>query len=188
MGDQGHFTELVTEGRSVTGIKTKDGSIHKSDRVIMCTGPWTSSLIDMHKQVIATGQVVIHFKPPKEIQETLKNLPVWFGGYESGGYYGFPDNNGILKVAKHSTGYLNPRASDNVSVPRTDEGDKIPEQALSEFREFLRKFLPITDDLDVVYSRVCWYSDSIDGQFMIGAHPDFDDLIVAAGDSGHAMK
>lgn len=32
------------------------------------------------------------------------------------------------------------------------------------------------------------YSDSIDGDFVITPHPDYKNLIVAAGDSGHGMK
>lgn len=32
------------------------------------------------------------------------------------------------------------------------------------------------------------YSDSIDGDFVITPHPDYKNLVVAAGDSGHGMK
>lgn len=192
LGDQGNFKELLKDQRKVTGIITKDGTSHFADRVVMCAGSWTASIINMHKNVVCSGQVVIHFKPSERVREALKTLPTWFGGFASAGFYGFPDNgNGILKVAKHSTGYLNPRSSDRVSVPRTqctNVDDTIPVQALRDFREFLHGFLPITDEEDIVYSRVCWYSDSIDGQFFIGAHPDYDNLIVATGDSGHAMK
>ncbi|KAI8646390.1 FAD dependent oxidoreductase [Parasitella parasitica] len=149
---EGCFTGLETDkrnARSVIGIRTKTGNTHFADRVVMCTGSWTSSLIDMHKQVIATGQVVIHFRPSEEVKQILRNMPVWFGDFSRVGFYGFPDNgDGIFKVAKHSTDYLNPRRGDNVSVPRTqstNEGDTIPVQAVRDFREYLHKFLPIID-------------------------------------------
>lgn len=32
------------------------------------------------------------------------------------------------------------------------------------------------------------YSDSIDGDFVIGPHPDYKNLLVACGDSGHGLK
>ncbi|RCI04754.1 hypothetical protein CU098_009984 [Rhizopus stolonifer] len=192
LGDQGCFTQLITQARSVVGIKTKDGQSHLADRVVMCTGSWTSSVIDMHDQVIATGQVVIHFRPTEQIKEALKDLPVWFGDFSRAGFYGFPDNgHGVMKIAKHATGYLNPRPQDGVSVPRTQvthEHDTIPVQAVKDFRTYLAKFLPITNALDITYARVCWYSDSIDGDFIVSPHPDYDNLVVAAGDSGHAMK
>lgn len=158
----------------------------------MTTGSWTPSVIDMKKQVIATGQVVIHFRPSEKIKALLKDMPVWFGDFSRSGFYGFPINkDGIMKVAKHSTGYLNPRKGDRVSVPRTqstNEGDTIPLQAVQDFREYLHTFLPMTEELDITYSRVCWYADSVDGEFIIAPHPDYDNLVVATGDSGHAMK
>lgn len=32
------------------------------------------------------------------------------------------------------------------------------------------------------------YSDSIDGDFVIGPHPDYKNLLIACGDSGHGLK
>lgn len=190
--ETGNFESLLCHERSVIGIKTKDGVSHPADRVIMATGSWTPSVIDMKKQVIATGQVVIHFRPSDEIKTYLKDMPVWFGDFSRSGFYGFPINkDGIMKVAKHSVGYLNPRKGDRVSVPRTQsthEGDTIPVRAVQDFREYLKTFLPVTEDLDITYARVCWYADSIDGEFIIAPHPDYDNLVVATGDSGHAMK
>jgi sarcosine oxidase/L-pipecolate oxidase len=55
--------------------------------------------------------------------------------------------------------YLNPRANDKVSVPRTQVThtiDTIPIGALHGFRQFLDKFLPETTKLDVAHGRVCW--------------------------------
>lgn len=178
--------------RNVAGIVTKDEKHHHADRIIFATGSWTSSVINMHGQAIATGQYVIHFKLSKEDQERMSTFPVWSGDVSNTGFYGFPCNdNGILKIAKHSTGYLNPSEKDHISVPRTQStnpNDTIPKGALAEVRAFLKKFFPFTDSLDVAYSRVCWYSDSIDGDFIIAPHPDYENLIVATGDSGHAMK
>ncbi|KAI9025014.1 FAD dependent oxidoreductase [Phycomyces nitens] len=178
--------------KEVMGIITKDNQVHYADRVIMATGSWTPGLVDMSSQCIATGQVVVQFKPSQSLIGTLKNQPVWCTDVSRTGYYGFPVNKGgIMKVARHASGYLSPRPHDNVSVPRTqvtNSGDTIPVGALKHMRNFLKGFLPQTDSLDVVYSRICWYSDSIDGGFVISPHPQYKNLIVASGDSGHAMK
>ncbi|CAO3642734.1 unnamed protein product [Mucor hiemalis] len=195
LGKKGTMMDLIKDpknSRSVIGILTEDGEKHYADRVVMTTGSWSPGLIDLKKQVIATGQVVIHFRPDEKLKQQLEGMPVWFGGFSSAGFYGFPINSdGIMKVAKHSVGYLNPRKGDRVSVPRTqstNEGDTIPVQALYDFREYLQTFLPMTNNLDITYSRVCWYADSVDGHFIVSPHPDYDDLVVATGDSGHAMK
>ncbi|OAD76316.1 hypothetical protein PHYBLDRAFT_109796 [Phycomyces blakesleeanus NRRL 1555(-)] len=178
--------------KEVVGIVTKDKKVHYADRVIMATGSWTPGLVDISTQCIATGQVVAQFQPPQSLITSLKNQPVWCTDVSRTGYYGFPVNEGgRMKVARHATGYIAPRLQDNVSVPRTQvthSGDTIPVGALKHMRTFLNGFLPQTSSLDVVYSRICWYSDSIDGGFVISPHPEYKNLIVASGDSGHAMK
>ncbi|KAI9470992.1 MAG: FAD dependent oxidoreductase [Benjaminiella poitrasii] len=177
---------------TIVGIKTVDGQIHYADRVILCTGSWTAGLIDMHHQVVATGQQVVQFDTPDHLRKSWETLPVWCGDISNTGFYGFPCNaNGKMKVGKHDSGYLNPRMEDEVSVPRTQMAhtdDTIPIGGLRKFRQFLDKFLPDTSNLDISYARVCWYSDSIDGDFVISPHPDFKNLVIATGDSGHALK
>lgn len=40
----------------------------------------------------------------------------------------------------------------------------------------------------VHFTRYCWYSDTIDENFLIDFHPNVDGLLVATGDSGHGFK
>ncbi|KAI9247124.1 FAD dependent oxidoreductase [Phascolomyces articulosus] len=186
----GCFEKLYRQENKVLGIQTKDQKIHRADRVIIATGPWTASLIDLGDKLTATGQIVIHFKPPaSSIFSTFKNQPVWSA---DPGFYGFPTTtDGKLKVALHSLGYYNLREIDGKSVPRTQvthQDDTIPLKALKEFREFLAKFFPQTTSMDVYYSRVCWYSDSQDSNFLVTPHPGLENIIIASGDSGHGMK
>ncbi|KAG0166948.1 hypothetical protein DFQ30_006538 [Apophysomyces sp. BC1015] len=215
VGEEGCFERfLFKDDDTVSGIVTKNGKSHDADRVVLATGSWTAGLIDTSDQLVASGQVVIQFNPPGEMAEELKNLPVWCadvsktGKCKMGmlqlkcltkkklsralGYYGFPVHpSGIMKVARHSTGYLNPRQQDQVSVPRTQvshAADTIPVGAVRSFRKFLKSFLPQTEALDLSYTRLCWYSDTTSGDFLITPHPKYKSLVVASGDSGHAMK
>ena len=154
----GCFEKLYQQDDRVLGIQTKDQKIHCGDRVIIAAGPWTAGLIDLGDKLTATGQIVVHFKPPtSSIFGQFKNQPVWSA---DPGFYGFPmTSDGKLKVALHSLGYYNRRTSDGKSVPRTQvthQNDTIPIKALKELREFLSKFLPQTSTMDVHYSRVCW--------------------------------
>jgi sarcosine oxidase/L-pipecolate oxidase len=37
-------------------------------------------------------------------------------------------------------------------------------------------------------TRLCWYSDTANADFLIDYHPHWQNLFVATGDSGHAFK
>ncbi|KAI8060926.1 FAD dependent oxidoreductase [Gongronella butleri] len=181
------------EKTKVRGIVTKDGTRHAADTVMMATGAWTAGLVPgVSSQLQATGQVVVQFKPKGVAKNILYNQPVWAADVANTGYYGFPMNeHGTLKIARHACGFLNPRQGDGLSVPRTQANhpeDTIPLVALRRMRQFLAEFLPVTSPMDITYSRMCWYSDSPDGDFLICPHPDYSNLIIASGDSGHAMK
>ncbi|KAI8073984.1 FAD dependent oxidoreductase [Gongronella butleri] len=178
----------------VEGIVTQDGTIHRADRVVLATGSWTAGVVDMKSLVTATGQAVVHFQPKGTLLDQFqsKDCPVWCGDLSRTGFYGFPANSeGKMKIGIHNAGYLWPREHDQVSIPRTQvthEGDTIPLSGLRHMRQFLGGFLPETSALDIAYSRLCWYCDSIDGDFVIDYHPDHENLVVATGDSGHGMK
>lgn len=40
----------------------------------------------------------------------------------------------------------------------------------------------------ILFTRICWYCDTRDENFLIDFHPDVDGLLVASGDSGHGLK
>ena len=62
----------------------------------------------------------------------------------------------------------------------------------SEEEESLRQFLssafPALADAPIVYTRVCMYCDTHDGNFWIAADPEREGLVIAAGDCGHGFK
>ncbi|KAI8393452.1 FAD dependent oxidoreductase [Radiomyces spectabilis] len=193
--DKGCLEKLImaSDGRGqIRGIQTKDGRTHDAALVILATGSWTPGLVDLSQQVVATGQTVIHFDMPPEYRQTPIDSPVWCADLSRTGFYGFPFNSdGKLKVGRHFSGYLWPREGDQISVPRTQithAGDTIPIGALRDLRTFLETFFPHTSKLNVSHARLCWYCDSIDGHFLIAPHPDYQNLIIASGDSGHGMK
>jgi sarcosine oxidase/L-pipecolate oxidase len=71
---------LIVESGSglVKGIRTADGKEHFADLVILTTGAWTASLVDMEGTLTATGHAVIHFKPEELAKSYFgEGFPVW---------------------------------------------------------------------------------------------------------------
>lgn len=62
--EEGCFMNILThvdDPKSVISIRTVDSKQHDCDLVILATGSWTPSIIDMHDQVTATSQIIVQF-------------------------------------------------------------------------------------------------------------------------------
>jgi glycine/D-amino acid oxidase-like deaminating enzyme len=58
----------------------------------------------------------------------------------------------------------------------------------NQLRDFLVTNLPPLADAPIVYTRICLYCDTNDGDFWIARDPQRPGLVIAAGDSGHGFK
>lgn len=197
--------ELVTEGTQVTGARLKDGRVLKADVTFVAAGAWTGSLIDLRGRAEATGHVLGYIDISKEEQELLGNNPTVINF--TSGMFVIPPRDGVLKVAQHAYGYLNPRTVTGAlppsptherkpivtSLPRTkrDNGfESIPETAARGLRQGLKDLLPARGFESRPWSKtkMCWYSDTRDADWLVDWHPGWDGLFIATGDSGHGFK
>lgn len=55
------------------------------------------------------------------------------------------------------------------------------------FRQLLEVYPALDETVDTLRSRVCWYSDTADENWIIDAMP-LKNLVIATGDSGHGFK
>jgi sarcosine oxidase/L-pipecolate oxidase len=197
-------TQLVREGKKkVVGVQLKDGSVLKADLVVLAAGAWTGGLVDLRGRATATGQVLTYVELTAAEQERLSRMPVLLN--MTTGLFIIPPKNRVLKVARHAYGYLNPtrirdpddrrRRSDgsliSVSLPRTAVDDPklwVPREGEDACRAALREMIPWLADRPFARSRLCWYSDTPRGDFLITYHPEFENLFIATGGSGHGYK
>jgi glycine/D-amino acid oxidase-like deaminating enzyme len=96
------------------------------------------------------------------------------------GFYGFPANrDGVVKIGIHGPGReMAPDAPERVVLPGEEE----------RLHDFLSWAFPRLAHAPIVYTRICLYCDTHDGDFWIAADPERPGLVVAAGDSGHGFK
>jgi glycine/D-amino acid oxidase-like deaminating enzyme len=176
------FTELIQDGSAVKGVRTADGSEYFADTVVVCAGTWTSTLLPWLQNVIwSTAQPVMHFQvPAAELASYQPPLfPVWTADVGKTGWYGFPAQpDGTLKLANHGPGWpMDP------TLPRI-----MPEGTEAMFRKFFAESLPGLKEAPRTFERLCFYSDTFDGDFWIDRDPERPGLVVSAGGSGHAFK
>lgn len=194
----GEAKRLLKTGKKVQGAVLKDGRIIEADLVILATGAWTGKLVDLRGRATATGQVLAYLDLTATEQARLGKMPVLLN--MSTGMFIIPPKNKLLKVARHAYGYLNPVTISNpddpeemitVSLPFTTHDDpdlQAPAEGLLACRQALRSIVPSLADRPFSGSRICWYTDTPNGDFLITYHPDFAGLFLATGGSGHGFK
>jgi glycine/D-amino acid oxidase-like deaminating enzyme len=175
------FSALDEDEGRVRGIVLDKGRSLAADVVIMAVGAWTPYLLPFTKNFFrATGHAVFHLKPRQRELFEPHRFPVFGADLSSTGFYGFPlSREGVVKIARHGPGR---------EMPPDSPGRVVTAEEERRMREFLAETFPTLADAPVVYSRICFYCDTHDGDFWIARDPERAGLVVAAGDSGHGFK
>jgi glycine/D-amino acid oxidase-like deaminating enzyme len=174
------FAALDETDHGIAGIVLEDRRRITGDAVVMATGAWTPYLLPFTRDFLrATGHPVFHLKPKQPNFFLAKRFPFFGADISTTGFYGFPLNQAVVKIANHGAGReMSPDSAERV-VTRDDE---------KALRAFLRSTIPLLVDAPIVYSRVCMYADTNDGDFWIAPDPERANLVIATGDCGHGFK
>jgi len=167
----GRLNEVVTLG----------GSRISANVFIFACGPWLPKLFPalLRDRIHPTRQEVYFFGVPEgDARFAPPQMPTWIDfGAE---IYGLPDleNRGFkLALDRHGA------AIDPDTAERS-----VTEELLLEARAFLAGRFPAMADAPLLESRVCQYENTSNGDFLIDRHPDFDNLWLVGGGSGHGFK
>ena len=155
-------------------------STFRCDHLVLCAGAWSEDLselealpIAVHRQVLAWFQGDSHFALEHGTPCFAFDLPEGF-------HYGFPDIGGSgVKFASHEKG---------IALTSADERDK--EGVVGEIEklgEVLTRHVPGATP-EVLRSTDCLYSMTPDQHFVVDRHPDYRNVFLAAGFSGHGYK
>jgi glycine/D-amino acid oxidase-like deaminating enzyme len=174
------FEALDESAGKARGIVLHGGERIEADKVVVATGAWTPFVLPFTRKFFrSTGHPVFHFKPANPEIFLPNRFPFFGADISTTGYYGFPLNQGVVKIANHGPGReMSPDSAERI-VTADEERD---------VREFVRSRIPALAEAPIVYTRICLYCDTRDGDFWIAADPERDGLIVAAGDNGHGFK
>lgn len=198
------------DGRT-SGVTLADGSSISAYLVVIASGSWTAStfrrdLLDLdpddkqqqqqQQQFLSTGQSTATIQLDQEEAACYRNVPIVLD-FRSGFYVFPPTDDNLMKVAIHDSGvvYYPPSNTDKpVSTPRTvfshgdDDGRRVPQSYLRRLRASLRGIYPALAGKPFAATRLCWYTESSDSDWVIGYHPSDSGLLLATSGSGHAYK
>ena len=207
LGEEFALRSFMKTGDRVTGFVTAGMEKFDAELVMVACGGWTPSLIpEVERLLETTGGSVLSIQLPEERKDlwekySPEKFPVWSwntGGYEPheknsvGDMYGLPRTpEGVVKIAfrgaKWTSYTRRSSVGDELSYPKP-EVDKIPAEAMRVLKTFCEENMPDLLELDLSNCRLCWYTDSVDNNFLIDRVPGMEGLVVASGGSGHGFK
>jgi sarcosine oxidase len=178
-----HSEEPVTAW-SATGtdvsVTTTKGTYHAA-RLVVTAGPWAGELLaGRGADLRVMRQTMLWFGPHDPAQFRRDLFPIFLAEVPDGPFYGLPaiDGRGV-KIARH---YGAPELTSPGDI------DREPRPADEEpVRKFLTTFIPEAAG-PLRDARTCIYTLTPDRHFIIDRHPDHENVVVAAGFSGHGFK
>lgn len=211
------FPSTPSGKKHVRGAHLANGRTLSADLTIVAAGAWSSALLDLRGIVNATGQTLAYVPLSPSEQSALGDSPTVLN--LSTGMFCIPPSQNLLKLARHGHGYTNPvtiahpeeppasASRITVSLPRTHLTSPalpahLPREATRALQGLARTLyppgaaphdasfspLPIADR-PFSGTRLCYYADTPEGDFLISYHPAYDQsLFVATGGSGHGFK
>jgi glycine/D-amino acid oxidase-like deaminating enzyme len=166
-----------------TGVRLSSGERIGADRFVFALGPWLPKLFPdvIGPKILPTRQEVFYFATPAGDRRFLPGaMPGWadFNGGDI--FYGFPDleTRGV-KFAHDAHG---------VAVDPDTQSRRPTEAALAEIVAFRDRRFPALRGAPLIGAEVCQYENSSNGDFLIDLHPDWPNVLLLGGGSGHGFK
>jgi len=169
-------------GRPYRKLRLSDGTTIEAQHFVFACGPWLAQLFPalLARRILVTRQEVFYFGPPPGAVTKFAPpaMPVWLDpGLH---FYGIPsaDARGVKVADDWSGPPFDPTSGERNA---TAEG-------LQAAREYLRLRLPALADAPLLEARVCQYERTPDSHLVIDRHPDFANVWIVGGGSGHGFK
>jgi len=159
------------------------GRTESADCIIYACGPWMRTLLPelLKERLFVTRQEVAFVAPPSGSSDFgYGSLPGWADWNSGDLYYGFPDiESRGFKIAhdRHGEAF-------DPELGNRQTSDEVYER----LRTYMAHRFPALADAPFIGDRVCQYTNSSNGNFLIDRHPEHQNIIMVGAGSGHGFK
>ena len=161
-----------------SGVRvTTDRGTYRAEGLVLAAGAWMPEVLpELAPHLWIERNVLFWFEPRGRIAE-FDELPVWILEDDDRMYYGFPrdSEHGFKLAGLHFGDRVDPNEVDREPRPVDEE----------RVRSFLRRRIPDGDG-ERRMAKVCMYTNSPDGQFVIDRAESA--MVFASACSGHGFK
>ena len=161
---------------------TTDRGVFQAERLIVAAGAWTSALLPFLSDQLNVLRKQQHwFQLDRVDQKQVNDFPVFLFEEPNGHlFYGVPEMDYLgMKVCRHSGG--------QTISPPSNANHSLDSEELSAVESFMDGRL-VFGRRRLVHHSLCMYTMTRDGHFIIDRMPNHDNIVFAAGLSGHGFK
>jgi sarcosine oxidase len=175
------FEEPIERWEStIDGIRviTRTGS-YEAQQLVVTTGAWTAKLVPSLASQLSVERNVLFWFEPRAERDAFARLPVYIVEDTDRFFYGFPyiEGQGVKVAGLHFGDAADPDTIDRTASAGDEE----------RVRAWLRRRLPLANG-ERRDAKVCMYTNSPDGHFVIDHLFEDSNVIVASACSGHGFK
>jgi monomeric sarcosine oxidase len=154
--------------------------------LIITAGAWAGKLLrDLQLPLAVKRKVLAWFDPLAPELFAVDRLPIFT--FPENFTYGFPNVPGLgVKMAEHIGGTFLPNADSPVAPPGPADLDPIAAIAAKYMPRLAGGYHQARSRL--LHSAICLYTMTPDDDFIVDRHPEFRNVVFAAGFSGHGFK
>ena len=165
----------------LSSVELEGGARLSAEVFVFACGPWLPKVFPelLGERIFPTRQEVFYFGPPAgDARFASGAMPIWVDFAEQ--IYGLPDiESRGFKVApdRHGPPF----------DPDTGER-RVTAEGVAAAQEFVGRRFPAMKGAPLVWSEVCQYENTSNGDFLIDRHPDRQNVWLVGGGSGHGFK
>jgi glycine/D-amino acid oxidase-like deaminating enzyme len=170
-------------GGKLTEVITSAGNSISAGTFIFAGGPWLPKIFPelLAERIFPTRQEVFFLGPPAGSQDfCVPNMPVWLHHTHPDLAYALPDieNRGFKIAFDRHGAEFDPDVDSRL----------VGALSVEHLRAYLEKHIPTLRHAPVIETRVCQYENTSNGDFLVDRHPEFENVWIAGGGSGHGFK
>lgn len=161
-------------------VETDRGS-YQADRLVIAAGSWAASFVpELAGLAVPERQVVAWLQPTEPALFSPERFPVFVLETSEGIYYGLP----VFSVPGVKLGRFH-HFGEIAEADLIDRECHPRDEAL--LRDFAAHYFPAAAGPTMAL-KACMFTNSPDEHFILDLHPDYPQVAIAAGFSGHGYK
>jgi sarcosine oxidase len=162
-------------------VEAHSGEKISAGQFVFACGPWLGKVFPelLGSRIFPSRQEVFFFgSPAGDARFAPPALPTWL--FQEDEVYGMPDiESRGLKLARDAHGEL---------VDPDTQSRLASAEGAAWARDYVVRRFPALKNAPITETRVCQYENTSNGDFLIDRHPEFDNVWLAGGGSGHGFK